>query len=176
MALPKIKNFQKQVMDYYNKLEMGNVVDLKQNYNFNFVEENNKNIVEIYIGKKLKLKAEYNIAGLYNIPLSVWYWSWDIAFINKNLFKELNKVKEFTEKLNIDFDQYDPKEAEEMHYLLTNGNYYISSSNIDKLIKLILYITKGLWIFQLNHSNKKMGAEQLDRIEYILITKILQMN
>ncbi|ARF11156.1 hypothetical protein Klosneuvirus_1_13 [Klosneuvirus KNV1] len=173
----KIISFYKEVVDYYNKLteEMSQKIDLKQNYNFNFVEEANKHIVEIYIDKKLKLKAEYNIVGLYNIPLSVWYWSWNIAFLNKTLFKELDKIKKFAESLDKNYNNFDSKEVEELHYLLANDNYYISSGNIERLIKIILYITKGLWIFPINHSDKK-SAEYLDRVEYILITKILQIN
>lgn len=174
----KITNFYKQVADYHNKLtdEISKKLDLKQNYSFNFVEENNKHIVEIYIEKKLKLKAEYNIVGLYNIPLSIWYWSWNIAFLNKELFKELDKVKVFTKSLDEQYEQFDSKDAEELHYLLANDNYYISSGNIDRLIKVILYITKGLWVFPINHNDKSSGAEHLDRVEYILITKILQIN
>lgn len=173
----KIISFYKEVVDYHNKLneEISQKIDLKQNYNFNFVEEANKHIVEIYIDKKLKLKAEYNIVGLYNIPLSVWYWSWNIAFLNKTLFKELDKIKKFAESLDKNYNEFDSKEVEELHYLLANDNYYISSGNIERLIKIILYITKGLWIFPINHSDKK-SAEYLDRVEYILITKILQIN
>jgi len=173
----KIISFYKEVVDYHNKLneEISQKIDLKQNYNFNFVEEANKHIVEIYIDKKLKLKAEYNIVGLYNIPLSVWYWSWNIAFLNKTLFKELDKIKKFAESLDKNYNNFDSKEVEELHYLLANDNYYISSGNIERLIKIILYITKGLWIFPINHSDKK-SAEYLDRVEYILITKILQIN
>jgi len=173
----KIISFYKEVVDYHNKLneEISQKIDLKQNYNFNFVEEANKHIVEIYIDKKLKLKAEYNIVGLYNIPLSVWYWSWNIAFLNNTLFKELDKIKKFAESLDKNYNEFDSKEVEELHYLLANDNYYISSGNIERLIKIILYITKGLWIFPINHSDKK-SAEYLDRVEYILITKILQIN
>jgi len=173
----KIISFYKQVVDYHNSLteEISQKIDLKQNYNFNFVEEANKHIVEIYIDKKLKLKAEYNIVGLYNIPLSVWYWSWNIAFLNKDLFTELGKIKKFAESLDKNYADFDSKEVEELHYLLANDNYYISSGNIERLIKIILYITKGLWIFPINHSDKN-SAEYLDRVEYILITKILQVN
>lgn len=173
----KIISFYNQVNNHHNKLteDISHKIDLKQNYNFNFVEDANKHIVEIYIDKKLKLKAEYNIVGMYNIPLSIWYWSWNIAFLNKDLFTELNKIKEFNESLNKNYKEFDSKEAEELHYLLANDNYYISSGNIERLIKIILYITKGVWIFPINHSDKN-SAEYLDRVEYILITKILQIN
>jgi len=178
MASKEIITFYKQATDYYNKInnEISQKIDLKKNYSYNFVDENDMNIVEIYMDKKLKLRAEYNIVGLYNIPLSIWYWSWNIAFLNKKLFKELDKIKTFTKSLNDNFDKFDSKEAEELHYLLNNDNYYISSGNIERIIKIILYITKGLWIFPLNHSDKKTASEHLDRIEYILITKILQIN
>lgn len=178
MTSKKIIGFYNQAVEYYNKIsvDISKKIQLDQNYTFNFVEENNMHIVEIFIDDKLKIKAEYNIVGLYNIPLSMWYWSWNIAFLNKKLYKELDKIRNFAKTLNNNFDQYDSKEAEELHYLLANDNYYISSGNIDRLIKVILYITKGLWIFPLNHDDKSTSPEHLDRIEYILITKILQIN
>lgn len=174
----KITSVYKQATEHYNKLskEMNHKIEMNQDYEFNFIEDNGKHIIEVYSDKKLKLKAEYNVIGLYNIPFSMWYWSWNIAFLNKDLYEELNKIKQFNDKLNKDYDQFDPKEADELHYLLSNDNYYISSGSIEKLMKVVLYITNGLWIFPINHTNAQNVSEQLDRIEYILITKILQIS
>jgi hypothetical protein len=164
--------FIEKVNNYYNttKTNIIKKMDIGKNYDFNFVEENNMNIVELYLDKKLKVRAEYNIIGLYNVPLSVWYWSWNIAFINKNVIKDVNKLKNFANTLNTNYDKFDMKEAEELYYLFSNDNFYISGSNIDKLIKIVLYLMNGVWILPINHNNGKT----MDRIEYIIISKIIQ--
>ena len=164
----------------YNNLKetIEKKIDIDKDYEYVFTDEN---IVEMYLDGKLKLKAEYNIIGLYNIPLSVWYWGWNIAFVNKNLTVTINKIKEFLNIITKDtssYSKFNKIEIEELHYVLSNDNFYISSSNIDKIIKLALYLTKGIWYFPVKYSDdkKQKDLEQMDKIEYILITKILQFN
>lgn len=174
-----MSNFINKVNNYYNttKANIIKKMDIGKNYDFNFTEENNMNIVELYLDKKLKLRAEYNIIGLYNIPLSVWYWSWNIAFINKNVIKDVvSKLKSFANVLESDYKQFDMKEAEELYYLFSNDNFYISGSNIDKLIKIVLYLMNGVWILPINHKNGNGNgnSKTMDRVEYLLITKIIQ--
>lgn len=152
-------------------------IDINKDYEYAFSDEN---IVEMYLDGKLKMKAEYNIIGLYNIPLSIWYWGWNIAFINKNLINATIKIKEFLNVINDnkEYSKFNKTEIEELHYVLSNDNFYISSTNIDKIIKLALYLTKGIWVFPMkyNDDKKQKEMEHMDKIEYILITKILQFN
>jgi len=165
-----INNFNEQITKFYSnaKSNIINKIDISKDYEFVFLEENNMNIVEFYLNKKLKLRAEYNILGLYNMPLSIWYWSWNIAFINKNLI--VNSLKDFVNVLDKNYSKFDPKEAEELYYLFSNDNFYISAKNIDKLIKVSLFLTQGLWIFPILHKN----SNKMDKVEYLLIKKIIQ--
>lgn len=149
-------------------------IDITKDYDYVFVDDN---IVEMYLDDKLKFKAEYGILGMYNIPVSVWYWSWNIAFINKKLTKNTDEIKEFAVTLNKDYAKFDKTEVEKLHYLVSNDNFYISGKNVDKLIKLSLYLTKAIWCFPIKHHNvKEKDVERIDKIEYILITKILQFS
>jgi hypothetical protein len=169
-------DFAEKINNYYNmtKTNINKKIDINKNYDFNFVEENDMNILELYLDKKLKFRAEYNIVGLYNIPLSVWYWSWNIAFVNRNAIKEMvDKVKNFKKIIGDNYDNFDMKEAEELYYFFSNDNFYISAENIDKLMRIALYLTKGIWILPLNHKNNI--DKTMNRIEYILITKIIQI-
>src|SRR5579871_3695402 len=128
---------------YNNKMnEITKQIDIHKELYYVFSETNNT--VEIYVDENKKIKAEFAIIGMYNIPMSIWYWGWNIAFINKNLIKPLSNVKNFITVLNKDYDKFNPKEAEVLHYILSNGNYYISNKNLEKVIKIALYLTKGL--------------------------------
>lgn len=166
----------------YNNLKkvISSKLDINKEYTYIFSNDNNNYIVEIYLDDNLIIKAEYDIVGLYNIPLSVWYWSWNISFINEKLIGNLSKVKEFSGNIKDNYKNFDIKEADELYYLLSNGNFYVSSDKIDLIIKLVLYITGGIWIFPIKYSNKtnKINKnniiDQMDRIQYILITKIIQ--
>ena len=152
--------------DNYNLLKenISKKIDITKNYDYVF--ENN--IVELYLDDKLKLKAEYNIIGMYNIPMSVWYWGWNIAFVNKKLLESIKPIKAFETILNKDYAKFDKIEAEELHYLVSNDNFYVSGKNVDKIIKLALYLTKAIWYFPIK--------KESDKVEYILITKILQFS
>lgn len=160
--------------DNYNKLknDISKKLDVGKNYNYEF----NENIVEIYLGNKLKLKAEYELIGLYNIPMSTWYWAWNIAFLNKDLYKTTLKIKDYDDILKKEYKKFDKVEAEELHYLVGNDTFYISSKNIDKILKMALYLTNAIWYFPVKYAdnNSKTDMEELDKVEYIIIKKVLQ--
>lgn len=156
---------------YHQKYkDMNKKIDLTKQYQYIFSSNDNKNIVEFYLNDKLKLKAEYNVIGLYNMTISVWYWGWNIAFINKKLIYEISKIKQSVQNL-LKSNEIKNKDKEELYYLVNNDNFYISNENVNKILKLVLFCTPGLWIFPVIYQ-----TEQLDRIEYILITKILQIH
>ena len=46
---------------------------------------NDKQIVEMFLKDKFLLKAEFCVLGIYNTPISMWYWSRAITFINNDL-------------------------------------------------------------------------------------------
>ena len=174
------KNFFNTTNSYYNSInnDMQNKVtnlNNKKNYEYIFSKNNNVHTVEVYLDNKFILKGEYCILGLYNIQLSVWYWSWNMIFVNKKLIElPINKIKNFIEEINDNYKKFDNKEVELLHYLLTNNNFYISLSNIEKIIKLSLYLTKSIWYFPIKQTNNDQDDESTNTIQYILITKILQ--
>jgi len=182
MIKNNLNDINDKIIEYFNSMqkEISNKMDIMKDYDYEFYEENNNHIVNIFLKGKLKLKAEYNIIGLYNIPMSVWYWGWNIAFINKNLIKDLDKVKDFINIINNEYKNFDKLLAEELFYILTNGNFYISYDKINIIIKLTLYLTKTLWFFPIKYSNKNKNKnsllDSLDKIEYIMIKKILEFN
>jgi hypothetical protein len=155
----------------YNKLkkDISQKIKLDKKYDFIFDEDNNKNIVELKLDNKVKLKGEYNIVGLYNSTLSIWYWGWNIAFINKSKLIDKEKIKEF--KKLIEDNYFNDINIEELYYLVSNDNFYISEINMNNLIKLILYLIDGVWIFPIKSENNK-----IINIKYIIITKIYQIN
>jgi hypothetical protein len=160
------------------KEKISKKIELDNDFEYIFTEQNNYHTVEIVLEGQVKIKGEYNIVGMYNIPLSVWYWGWNIAFINKKLIEKLDNIKNFLDSLEENFKDLNGKEAEEIHYLLSNDNFYTTSENIDKLIKLVLYITNAVWCFPIKHtqSNLKKNTDEMDRTDYIIVTKILQYN
>jgi hypothetical protein len=171
-------SFIDEMNKYYESQETNihKIMDVDKNYDYVFSEnESGKSIVEIYDNQKLKLKAEYSVIGLYNVSLSVWYWGWNIQFINRNLVKKSNRAKKFSKLLKNDYKQLniDKYNAEELYYVTSQGNFYISLKNIDKIIKLILYLTRAIWYFEVKFIDKNQ-QDRIDKIEYILIEKILQ--
>ena len=165
------KKFFDTIDSYYNSInddmKKKIILDNKNNYEFTFSQNDNTQIVEVYLNDKFILKAEYVILGLYNIQLSVWYWCWNIAFVNKKSIElSTDKIKTFINTLEDNYDKFNKHDAEVIHYLLSNDNFYISNDNINKIIKLSLYLTKSIWYFPIKQNS--------DLLQYVLITKILQ--
>ena len=169
----KIDNYFKDIKDDIQKK-----LDITKEYDYNFIEENGIHIVEISLDGKMKLKAEYNVIGLYNIGLSVWYWGYALQFINRKLVEKLQPIKNLVKTLEKDSNNFSPVELEELHFITSNNNFYCSSQNIDRIIRLVLYLTKAIWYAPVKHFDKLVGDanNQMDRIEYIMITKIIQFN
>lgn len=174
--------FYKKMDSYFKNIkeDIQKKLDITKDYQYNFVEENGLNIIEIIFDNKIKLRAEYNIIGLYNIPLSIWYWGYALDFVNKKLVDKLQIVKQLPKTL-LDSDSdihFSSVELEELYFMTKNNDFYCSSQNIDKIIKLVLYLTKGIWYIMVKHSAQMVGDvnNQMDRVEYILIHKILQFN
>ena len=171
-------NFFEKINKYYDNLknDISKKIDIGKDYSFERYEENKNQLVNIFLDEKLILKAEYNVIGMYNIPLSIWYWGWNIAFLNKDLIKDLQMVSDFLNLLDKNYQDFDAKEADLLYYFLSNPNFYITNDKIDEIIKLVLYLTKTIWFFPIKYINKNnnISIDQLDKIEYIVIRRILQ--
>lgn len=156
------------------KKKISKKINLNDKFDFVFNEDGNIYTVDIMVDGKLKMKAVYNIIGMYNLPLSIWYWGWAIDFVNHQLVQDLEVVKNYNQKLPDMLTQFDNNSIEEAHYILSNNNFYISSQNIDKIMMIVLYLTKSIWYFPIYR--KGSNNHEFDKIDYILITKILQYN
>lgn len=159
-----MENFNKNINNYYEEKKNYIKSKININKNYNFLLKNN--IVDIFENTNLVLKAEYHIIGVYNIPLSFWVWAWDISFINKSLIQPIKNIKNIlpNSKINPNSKLYD-----EIYFLISNGSFYISAENLPKLIKLALYYTQGIWYFPIKYQDES------DKLEYIIIDKILQI-
>lgn len=173
-------------MSFYKKVEdnvekKGKNIDLNKNYKFKFHKDRSGNhIVELFDGDKSVLKGEFQLIGMYNLINSIWYWGWSIDFVDKQLTQTVKKVKQFPHEIKENFDKFDPVEADELHFLTSNGSFYTNSKRVDFLGKLAQYLMDGEMVISLCNerdgttcSIDKGKKESLSRIEYILITKIL---
>jgi len=175
----KINNYYQQQKEYMKK-----IINIKKIHRFKLMKDeyNNNYIIEIYYKDKLKLRAKYNVIGMYNIINSVWYWSWNISNIDKQLITNSLKIKEFSEELNNNYSKYNKTEIDELYYLTSNGNFYIDGDNIKKLIKIALFINKGIWYIPISINknnemdiNEEINLDNILKIEYLIITEIINI-
>lgn len=179
MMFSKINNYYQQQKEYMKK-----IINIKKIHRFKLMKDeyNNNYIIEIYYKDKLKLRAKYNVIGMYNIINSVWYWSWNISNIDKQLINNSLKIKEFSEELNNNYSKYNKTEIDELYYLTSNGNFYIDGDNIKKLIKIALFINKGIWYIPISINknnemdiNEEINLDNILKIEYLIITEIINI-
>nr|QBK88788.1 MAG: hypothetical protein LCMiAC01_04700 [Mimivirus LCMiAC01] len=178
---------------YYNKLNkyysehknnISKKINLKNDYKYVFTTNNDKHIVKIYNNDKLTMVAEYELAGIYNIYNSVWYWAWNIDNIDRRLTKLSHKIKKFAKYIKNNHDKFRPMERDELYYKTKNGNFYTSFQNIKLLTKLALYLTNSIWIFPVCYGkdntpmmcniNENKTKKSIKRLEYLLIKKIVK--
>ncbi|AYV78265.1 MAG: hypothetical protein Edafosvirus8_15 [Edafosvirus sp.] len=146
-------------------------IDENINYTFEFSRSlNNDAIIDIYLNNKHILKILYEIIGIYNLQNSVWYWSWNSSLIERDLMKKTKKIKKFGKYIKNNLNEFDPKEAEEIYYYVSNGNFFINQENVLKIIQLSLYLSDSIWFL-----SKKDNDESPQKIEYYFIKKIIQL-
>ena len=173
--------------EYFNKMQTEIVkrFDPDKKYIYNLQKDHmDNNTIELYDeNKNFVLKAEYELIGIHNIFNSVWYWGWNIHLVDSALTKKSKNIKHISKDIKNNYSNYDPKEADEYYYITKNGNFYTSSDNIMKLVKLAMFINKGLWYIPICHGkdnttctkiNKNKDKDlSIKRVEYLMITKII---
>ncbi len=183
-------SFYQSANKYYNdqQLLMGKYINLNKNYKFEFnTDPVGNSILEMYDDdNKIVLKAEYCFIGIYNLINSVWYWAWNVEFLDKKLAEKSKVVKQLKKDLVNDYEKYLLGEIDELYFYSSNGNFFVSHDNVVKLAKLMLYLAKGLWFLTVcpgkNNSKSCMyekgsdESESVRRLEYVMITKIVQSN
>ena len=163
-----VKKFLDKINKYFekkkNKIKKYNINE-KENYKFKFEYDKNKNshLVEIYDKKlNLKIKAEYDTVGIYNIMRKVWYWAWNISMIDLNLSKNSLKIKELKNDILKNYNKYDSKELDILHYYVDNDNFMTNYNKTDLLSKIALYYLQGDFIFKV-----RRGLDEIDKNEVI---------
>ncbi len=175
-----------KVNKYYRhcKKKISSTISLNKDYKYVLSKNDEQYIIKIFNENKLILIAEYDIAGMYNIHNSVWYWGWNIDSINKKLVERIKKVKQFSKYVRDNYDKFSAKEKDELYFRTNNDNYYTSIKNIDYIMKLAMYITRSIWYIPLcyNKDNTITKCEYVknkpnstQKIEYIFIKKIIKV-
>lgn len=161
-----MSSFTKKLKNYYDKQKeyIEERINIKKE--FDYVFENNT--VELYDDGKKILTGEYEIVGLFNYSMSVWYWAYNVSFVNKKLMSASKNVRNFTKYIKDNYEKFDSKEVEDYYYYTSNGNFFITDEKINDILMLTLYINKGIWIFPIKR-------EQVGVVQYIIITKITQL-
>jgi hypothetical protein len=158
----------KKVIDNFKEKqnEMHKIVDVEKlkKFKVNLVSDN-KSLLQITNNEnsKKRLIVNYTIAGYYNMSTSIWMWSWTNPYLEKDM---RDKIKDIIKN-----NKYELKgENKELYnYMLNEDTLFITGENIDELIKLILYITGGIWY--VSRKNNKSNV-----LEICIIDKIVQNN
>ena len=162
-----MSEFQLKIDNYVKKQQKDKKIRDTDNYKFIFAYDETEHFVDIYKNNKLFIRAAYEVLGCYNIISSIWIWSWGLSEIERNLVKNTDiRAKKMYEKLSRGVITQD---IEEYLYYLSNTTFFISYKNLDKLLKLGLYMTKNKYI--LPH---KINDDKPKIIEFILIKNIIQ--
>ena len=106
-----------------------------------YVVQVDGNIVNISKDNKLELSSEYEHIGQYDKLLSMWFWSWGNNYVEK--VKNNKNIRLFYKYVENNSDKFENTEAEIYHYLSINNSFYISESNIEFLLKFVLYLTNS---------------------------------
>ena len=163
-VLKKINNYYNKKSEKYTKiLNKIKKISYKMDY-----DNNEQPIIKIRDADDSNntiLVGNCQTIWLYNEKTSMWYWSWNIPFINRKQYKDLIKIKEFTEDLKDNSDKYIPYELEELYFYLDTGSFYCNE--LIKPSKIALYLSKGEWVVPIEKTDNNIKT-----IQYVLITDI----
>ena len=138
-------------------------------------------IAEIHKNGQLLIRFRYFIAGAFNFYNSIWYWGHNIQLVDKNLTKKTIKVKQFAADIKKNYSKYNSVEADQLYFITNNDNFYTSNKNILLPIKLIMFLTNGLWFIPICYGKdgnillQGCSSDNLSikRMDYLIITKII---
>lgn len=177
-----------KVNKYFDRCEneLGKKLSQNKNYKYIFSKDNNDEyIVEIYNNNKLILKSHYEVAGVYNVQNSVWYWGWNMDLIDRKLTVLSKHMKKFSAYIKENQSQFGFALADELYFKTKHGNFYTSTEKILPLIKVMMFLTKTLWYISICHGKdntlcstndiKNDIDKTITRLEYIVIKDILQI-
>lgn len=135
--------------------------------NINYKYDYDDDIVIVKKDNNIKYKFKYLFIGLYNTQHNIWYWCWNVPFINKKFTTIKYDIKELKNYLTDNFSYFNPKEADEYYYYVSNKSFYLKNDNVYKLIEIAMSIKDCCGYLEIKNENT---------IEYLLITNIVQIN
>jgi hypothetical protein len=156
----KVESYYQSKKNFTKKLDQ----DLKYDYKFNTDKEGN-HILNIISEDKIVMKLEYDIIGIYNNDIKMWYFGYAVDHSNKLLIKKSKIIKDVMNKISDNLDLIDQKEIEELQFYSDNPAVFTSSDNLSKIVKLMMYLMKSMWFLSVSHSD--------NYIEFISVRKIL---
>lgn len=140
------KSIKSEITKYYDNLESKTLDESEKKYKF---ESNNSNkIVHIFDNKTNRLLGtyKYQTVGIFNKNTSIWNWAWTTPFIDRSEYSEIIKIKKYSKELMDNYNKYKPNEVEELHFYTSTDCFFCTTETISLLKKLVLYLSKGLWI------------------------------
>jgi len=165
-----MSELKKLIDDYYNK--MMNVIsshmDIDNDKKYKYIFDSKKTSVKI-LRKDNDIEiisGEYQVIGVHDRSRSIFYWANNVPFINKKDCERLNELADFKNNMIKNFKNYDPRDVEEIHFFLDNGNFFCLKEYILFILKLSLYIMKGVWVIPVEKT-----IEGREYVEYIMLTK-----
>lgn len=173
----KLKLEQEINTNYFKKEKDIKKILKENHYTYEFLTENDIPRILIKHNGKLIANAQYKVLGSYNIYNSIWYWSYNIAFLNKQTILKKKYIKKYNkELLNIMGNYEDDVYIEYINYITFNDNFYISLNKLDLVERFGLYLfEKYDWCIKIcdNINATCIPNDKNKKIEYILINNII---
>jgi hypothetical protein len=159
---------------HYEELKnnMKKIIDNDEKINIKF--KGDSDILEIYDENgSFIFKAKYAIAGYYNIISGTWTWSWAIDNVNRNLTTKIEGIKNLHDIIRKEYSM-SSDDIEQIYFYLSTNSFLTTLDSMNYIMRLILYLTSGIWMFQLKHFAKDEKIYKHVGTEYIMVDKILQ--
>lgn len=81
---------------YQDKLtNLDKILNKKKKYLIKFNKIGNKDYISLSKDNKIILSGLYNFYGIYQPSTKLWIWASSIPNVNKNIIKNINKIKSF---------------------------------------------------------------------------------
>jgi len=150
---------------------------LINNYNHTEVGDPNKTTVAIIFNKKTGMKTEPSLKenflleaeymGIYLKESNIWVWSWSTN-ISKSLIPLSSNLINYA--LSFEEDKINREDFSLIRTMLVNSRIKIQNNdNLELLLGMILYITKGVFIIPIEKKFKNQTV-----INYFMITDTIK--
>ena len=118
---------------------------------------------------------------MYDTITNMWYWSYSLDYIDKNLCIKKSVINDMYKYIKKNSQIIEQQDFEDITFRLNNNSFYMSTiNNIIPLTNLLLYFEKSLdYILIYYDENKKINifkdGDNVKNIYIILVKKILRI-